>query len=136
MRYHTVGGVIRPGEPILDLVPAHDRLLIETRVDPRDIGHIEVGMPATVKITTYDFIRYGGLDGTVVRVAADAYKDETGWHYFRVVIETDRRTLGDVALPIIAGMLATVDIHTGTRRVVRYLVGPVLRMRHEAFRER
>ena len=136
MRYHTVGGVIRPGEPILDLVPAHDRLLIEARVDPRDIGHIDVGMRATVKITTYDFIRYGGLDGTVLRVAADANTDETGRHYFRVAVETERSSLGGVALPIIAGMLATVDIHTGTRRVVDYLVGPVLRMRHEAFRER
>ena len=136
MRYHTVGGVIRPGDPILDLVPAHDRLLIEARVDPRDIGHIDVGMRATVKITTYDFIRYGGLDGTVLRVAADANTDETGRHYFRVAVETERSSLGGVALPIIAGMLATVDIHTGTRRVVDYLVGPVLRMRHEAFRER
>ena len=137
MRYHTVGGVIRPGEPILDLVPAHDRLLIEARVDPQDIGHIEVGMRATVKITTYDFIRYGGLDGTVVRIAADANRDETGWHYFLVAVETEQSTLGnDVALPIIAGMLATVDIQTGTRRVVSYLMGPVLRMGHEAFRER
>ena len=136
MRHHTVGGVIRPGEPIMDLVPANDRLLIEAQVDPRDIGHIETGMRATVKITAYDFIRYGGLDATVVRVAADANRDDTGWHYFRVAVETDRTALGDAALPIIPGMLATVDIHTGTRRVSSYLAGPVLRMRYEAFRER
>lgn len=136
MRYHTVGGVIGPGQPILDLVPAHDNLLIEARVDPRDIGHVEAGMRATVKISTYDFVRYGGLDGTVVNVAADTSTDESGWHYFRLAVRTGETTLGDERLPITSGMQATVDIHTGEKRVVEYLVGPVLRMRHQAFRER
>ena len=136
MRYHTLGGVIGSGEPILDLVPAHDNLLIEARVDPRDIGHVEAGMAATVKITTYDFVRYGGLDGAVVNVAADASTDEYGWHYFRLIVRTDETTLGDSRLPISAGMQAAVDIHIGKRRIVEYLAGPVLRMRYEAFRER
>ena len=136
MRHHTVGGVIQPGEPILDLVPADDNLRVEARVDPRDIGHIEEGMRATVKLSTYDFVRYGGLEGTVVHIAADANIDESGWHYFRATVRTDETTLGDERLPIIAGMLATVDIHTGRKRVLHYMVGPVLRMRHEAFRER
>ena len=136
MRYHTVGGVIGSGEPILDLVPAHDKLLIEARVDPRDIGHVEVGLPATVKITTYDFVRYGGLDGAVVNVAADASVDESGWHYFRLVVQTNETALDDNRLPITTGMRATIDIHTGDRRVIEYLAGPVLRMRYEAFRER
>ncbi len=136
VRYHTVGGVISPGDPILELVPTHDDLLIEARIDPRDIGHIKVGMRATVKITTYDFVRYGGLDGVVVNVAADASTDASGWHYFRLAVRTDETMLGDDRLPIMAGMQATVDIHTGEKRVLEYLVGPVLRMRHEAFRER
>ena len=137
IRYHTVGGVIRSGEPIMEIVPAYDKLLIEARVNPRDIGHIQVGLPATAKISTYDYIRYGGLDGQVTYIAADATTDEMGLHWFRIVVETDRTTLGeDSNLPITAGMLATIDIHTGTKRVVDYLMGPVLRMRHEAFRER
>ena len=137
MRYHTVGGVIRPGEPIMEIVPAYDKLLIEARVDPRDIGHIEVGLPATVKISTYDFIRYGGLDGQITHIAADANTDRMGRHWFRVVAETERTALGeDGNLPITPGMLATIDIHTGTKSVLEYLMGPVLRMRHEAFRER
>lgn len=137
MRYHTVGGVIRPGEPIMEIVPAYDKLLIEARVDPRDIGHIEVGLPATVKVSTYDYIRYGGLDGEITHIAADANTDRMGRHWFRVVVETDRTALGESGnLPITPGMIATIDVHTGTRSVLEYLVGPVLRMRHEAFRER
>lgn len=137
IRYHTVGGVVRPGEPIMQLVPAYDKLLIEARVSPNDIGHIEVGLPVTVKITTYDYIRYGGLEGTIVKVSADANTDDAGRQWFRAFVETERGTLGkDGELPITAGMLATVDIHIGTKRVMEYLVGPVLRMRHEAFRER
>ena len=137
MRHHTVGGVIQPGEPIMDLVPVGNNLLVEVRVDPRDIGHIEEGMKATVKISTYDFIRYGGLAGEVINVAADANTDQHGRHYFRIFVETSETTLGvEKDLPITPGMLATVDIHTGTKRVVDYLIGPVLRLRHEAFRER
>lgn len=136
MRYHTVGGVIGPGQPILDLVPVHDNLLVEARVDPRDIGHVESGMPATVKVSTYDFVRYGGLEGEVVNIAADASTDETGWHYFLLAVRTSETALGDDRLPISPGMRVTVDIYTGKRRVVSYLLGPVLRMRYEAFRER
>ena len=77
MRHHTLGGVIQPGEPIMDLVPVDNNLLVEARVDPRDIGHIEKGMKATVKFSTYDFMRYGGLEGEVINVAADANTDPT-----------------------------------------------------------
>ena len=137
MQHHTLGGIIQPGEPIMDLVPVDNNLLIEVRVDPRDIGHIEKGMKATVKFSTYDFIRYGGLEGEVINVAADANTDRQGGHYFRIFIETSETALGEEEdLPITPGMRATVDIHTGTKRVVDYLIGPVLRLRHEAFRER
>lgn len=137
LAYHTIGGVVGPADPIMQIVPSRERLLIEARLDPRDVGHVEVGQRAVAKISTYDFVRYGGLEGTVVNIAADADTDERGRHYFRVVVETGDSTLGDGEhLPIIAGMIATVDIHTGEKRVIDYLIQPVLKTRSEAFRER
>ncbi len=137
LRYNTVGGVVRPGEPIMEIVPSRGRLIIEARLDPRDVGHVEIGQKAVAKISTYDYVRYGGLDGVVTTIAADADTDDLGRHYFRVVIETNETSLGeDGTLPIIPGMLATVDIHTGDKSVLEYLVRPVLKLRHEAFRER
>jgi len=112
-------------------------LLIEARLDPRDIGHVEVGQRAVAKVSTYDFVRYGGLEGRVVSIAADADTDRSGQHYFRVVVETTESALGaDGSLPIIPGMQATIDIHTGEKRVLDYLIQPVLKTRSEAFRER
>ena len=137
LAYHTIGGVVGPGDPIMQIVPSRERLLIEARLDPRDIGHVEVGQRAVAKISTYDFVRYGGLEGTVINIAADADTDDRGRHYFRVVVETGDSTLGDDGnLPIIPGMIATVDIHTGEKRVIDYLIQPVLKIRSEAFRER
>ena len=94
--------------------------------------------PALVKVSTYDFVRYGGLTGVVSQVAPDASVDKTGAPYFEVIVETDKAYLGDQAgkLPITPGMQATVDIHTGTRSVMEYLIKPVLKLRDEAFRER
>jgi adhesin transport system membrane fusion protein len=137
LAYHTIGGVVGPGDPIMQIVPSRERLLIEARLDPRDIGHFEVGQRAVAKISTYDFVRYGGLEGTVINIAADADTDDRGRHYFRVVVETGDSTLGDDGnLPIIPGMIATVDIHTGEKRVIDYLIQPVLKIRSEAFRGR
>jgi len=137
LAYHTIGGVVGPGDPIMQIVPSRERLLIEARLDPRDIGHVEVGQRAVAKISTYDFVRYGGLEGTVINIAADADTDDRGRHYFKVIVETGDSTLGDDGnLPIIPGMIATVDIHTGEKRVIDYLIQPVLKTRSEAFRER
>ncbi|MBT4771574.1 MAG: HlyD family type I secretion periplasmic adaptor subunit [Rhodospirillaceae bacterium] len=137
LAYHTIGGVVGPGDSIMQIVPSRERLLIEARVDPRDIGHVEVGQRAVAKVSTYDFVRYGGLEGRVVSIAADADTDRSGQHYFRVVVETTDSALGaDGSLPIIPGMQATIDIHTGEKRVLDYLIQPVLKTRSEAFRER
>jgi adhesin transport system membrane fusion protein len=128
--------VIGPADPIMQIVPSRERLLIEARLDPRDVGHVEVGQRTVAKISTYDFVRYGGLEGTVVNIAADADTDDRGRHYFRVVVETGDSALGEEEnLPIIPGMVATVDIHTGEKRVIE-LIQPVLKTRSEAFRER
>lgn len=138
MKTNTVGGVIRPGEPIAEIVPASDDLEIRARLNPRDRGFVTAGQRAIVKITTYDFARYGGLEGRVERVSASTNTDQQGGAYYEVVVRTDRNYLGerDGDFPITPGMEASVDIHTGTRTVLDYLVKPVLKLQHEAFRER
>ncbi len=138
MRYNTLGGVVRPGEPIMDIVPTEDTLVIEARLNPIDRGFVSAGQKAVVKIDTYDFARYGGLDGKVQSVAPDSTVPEGALPYFKVVVRTDHIWLGDEAdnRMITPGMGATVDIHTGSRTVMEYLLQPVLKLKTEAFRER
>lgn len=138
MRHNTIGGVVRAGEPILDLVPSRDDLVIEARLNPVDRGYVREGQEATVKISTYDYARYGGLKGEVVLVAPDSTTPENDQPYFRVVVKPEKYHLGERPdeYVITPGMEATVDIHTGTRSVLDYLVKPVLKLKHEAFRER
>lgn len=138
LRLTTIGGVVGSGEPIVDIVPSDERLVVEARLLPADIGHVEVGDSATVKVSTYDFLRYGGLSGTVSHIAANTNVDDSGQHYFRILIETvsNSLTVGQHNYPISPGMEAQVDIHIGTRPVIDYLLQPVLKLRSEAFRER
>jgi len=138
MRYNAIGNVVKPGEPIMELVPTGDQLVVEAKLNPIDRGYVTEGQAATVKISTYDFARYGGLKGEVIRVAPDSSTDEDGAPYFRVVVQTEKNYLGKIEgdLPITPGMQATVDIHTGEKSVMDYLIKPVLKLRHEAFRER
>lgn len=138
MRYHTIGGVVSPGEPIMEIVPTGENLVVDARLSPMDRGYVAENQAAVVKVSTYDFARYGGLDGRVVMVAPDSSTDEQGEPYFRVVVETEKTYLGaeQGQLPIMPGMQATVDIHTGQKSVLEYLVKPVLKLKHEAFRER
>ncbi len=135
---NTIGGVVSPGQPIMEIVPSSQNLVIEAKLSPTDIGFIRVGQSAVVKISTYDFVRYGGLDGVVTEVAPDSSIEDNGEAYFRVRIQTANDYLGAEpgSLPITAGMIATVDIKTGTKTVAEYLVRPVLKLRLEAFRER
>ena len=139
MRYNTIGGVVRPGEAIMEIVPLKERLQIEAKLSPADRGYVQIGQKAVVKITAYDFTRYGGLDGIVTLVAADTTTPTNSQEqpYYRVVVQTDRSWLGgeEGQYPITPGMQASVDIHTGTRSVLNYIVKPVLKLRHEAFRE-
>ena len=139
MRHHTIGGVARPGEPLMEIVPTQERLVIEAKLNPTDIGYVRVGHKSLVKITTYDFSRYGGLEGKVVSISPDSHVDSaTGQSYFRVIAETDKNYLGDGPgdLPIAPGMEATLDIHTGSKSVMQYLLKPVIMVKSEAFRER
>ena len=138
LRFNTIGGVIKPGEPILEIVPTGGNLVIQSRLNPTDRGYVTEGQSALVKISTYDFARYGGLEGTVIQLAPDTTTDEDGQPYFRVIVQTDKNYLGEEegSLPIVPGMQATVDIHTGKKSVMDYLIRPILKLRHEAFRER
>lgn len=138
MRYNTLGGVVKAGEPIMEIVPTGESLVIDARLKPTDRGYVELGQAAVVKISTYDFVRYGGLDGKVILLGSDSSTDEDGELYFQVVVQTEKTYLGSVegSLPIVPGMEATVDIHTGEKTVMDYLIKPVLKLRHEAFRER
>jgi adhesin transport system membrane fusion protein len=138
MGFNTIGGVVRPGDPIMEIVPTGENLVVDAQLNPTDRGYVELGQKAVVKISTYDFVRYGSLDGEVILVAPDSSMDPNGNPYFRVVVKTEKTYLGESkgSLPITPGMQATVDIHTGEKSVINYLVKPVLKLRHEAFRER
>jgi len=140
MRSNTIGGVIKPGDPIMEIVPLHERLQIDTKLNPMDRGYVQLGQRATVKISAYDYTTYGGLEGTVILVAPDTTVPQTpnAQPYYRVVVQTDKAYIGDESAKrlISSGMQASVEIHTGTRSVMEFLVKPVLKLRHEAFRER
>jgi adhesin transport system membrane fusion protein len=135
----TIGGFVNAGQKLMEVVPMGDKLLVETRVQPKDIAFIQVGQDALVKVTAYDFSIYGGLPGKVVQVSADSIYDEaTKSAYFSVIIETDRAYLksGDKQLPITPGMICNADIVTGRKSVLAYLLKPVLKAHEEALRER
>ncbi|MFW2365253.1 MAG: HlyD family type I secretion periplasmic adaptor subunit [Desulforhopalus sp.] len=135
---NTIGGVIRPGEPILDIVPLDDTLLIEARIRPADIAFLHPGQQAMIKITAYDFSIYGGMAGEVEQISADTIQGEKGESFFKVKLRTKSNTLsyrGD-ELPIIPGMMASVDIMTGEKTVLDYLLKPILKAKQNALRER
>jgi len=139
LRFNTLGGVIRPGEAILDIVPKTDNLIVEAKLNPVDRGYVRMGQFTTVKLATFDFSRYGGLEGEVIRIGADSQTDKiTGETYFEMDIRTTRNYLGiaEQQLVITPGMEATVEVKTGFRTVLEYLLKPMLRIKYEGFRER
>ncbi len=135
---NTIGGVVSAGEPIAQIVPVDEELVIEARLSPTDIGHVSVGQSARVKLTTYDYLRYGALDGRVTQIAASSDLDQEGRPYFRMVVEPDAPHLEQNGrrYPISPGMEAMVDINLGKRSVASYLLEPVLKLNAEAFRDR
>jgi len=135
----TVGGVVKAGEDLVEIVPLEDTLLVEARVRPADIAFIHPNQDAVVKITAYDFSIYGGLPGKVERISADTvFDEESRERFYTVTVRTDKASLGkgNVDLPIIPGMVASVDILTGKKSVLDYLLKPILKARYEALRER
>ena len=136
----TIGGVIQPGESILDIVPDDDSLLVEAKVRPADIAFLSPGQTATLKFTAYDFSMFGGLEGMVEHISADTIQDEIDkQHYYQIKVRSrvDKLTAKDGSeLPTIPGMVVEVDVLTGRRTVLQYLSKPFHRMRFNALRER
>lgn len=132
---NTVGGVIQPGKDVVEIVPLEDNLLLEARVQPRDIAFLHPGQKAVVKFTAYDFSIYGGLEGKLEHIGADTVVDEKGNAFYIVRVRTNQSTIGN-NLPVIPGMIAEVDIVTGEKSVLSYLLKPVLRAKARAFSER
>lgn len=134
----TIGGVIKAGMPLIEVVPLEDTLLVEVQIDPDDIGFIQVGQEAMVKITAYDYSIYGGLDGKVEHISADTSTDEEGKSYYEVWVRTQKAYLGtkNNPLQIIPGMQASVSILTGKKSILTYLLKPVLKAKEKALRER
>ena len=135
---NTIGQVVKPGEDIIKIVPKDDQLIVEAKVRPSDRAFIFPGQKAVIKITAYDFSIYGGLDGELVDISADTIEDQDGNSFYRVKLRTDKTELtrkGEV-LPITTGMVASVDILTGKKTVMQYLLKPFIKTLDNAMNER
>jgi membrane fusion protein, adhesin transport system len=134
----TVGGVVQPGSTMAEIVPLEETLLIETRIRPSDIAFVHPGQKAVVKISAYDFSIYGGLDGKIEHVSADSIQPQQGDPYYVAHVRTGANALAFQGreLKVIPGMTANVDVLTGKRSVLTYLLKPVNRVREQALRER
>ena len=134
---NTVGGVIQPGMDLVEIVPLEDTLVVETKIKPADIAFLRPNQEAKVKFTAYDFTIYGGLNAKLEHISADSITDEKGNSFYLVRLRTDKNYLGPESdpLPIIPGMVASVDILTGKKTILAYLLKPVLRAKYMALRE-
>lgn len=136
LHINTVGGVIQPGMDIIEIVPSEDKLLIEAKIAPQDIAFLSPNLPTLIKFTAYDFTRYGGLEGTLQQISADTIEDEEGNSFYVVrVVANDHKFGKKGELPIIPGMTASVDIITGKRTILDYLLKPILSAQQSALRE-
>lgn len=138
LHVNTIGAVVQPGMLLIDIVPLDDTLLVEGQIRPQDIGFLRVGQSASVKITAYDSAVFGSLQGRVERISADTTSDQRGESFYRVIVRTDRNVLGKEggSLPIIPGMVAQIEILTGQKTVLSYLLKPARMLRDEALKER
>jgi adhesin transport system membrane fusion protein len=134
----TLGGVIQPGMDLLEIVPLEGSMLVEAHVRPADIAFLRPNQDALVKLTAYDYAIYGGLPAKLEHISADTITDEQGESFYLIRVRTDENHLGSVEHPlkIIPGMTAVVDILTGEKTVLDYLLKPVIRARDNALRER
>lgn len=138
---NTIGGVVKSGVDLIEIVPDSDILLVEAKIEPKDIAFISPAQKAVVKITAYDFSIYGGLDGKIVEISADSIKDTNSKDdksYYKVVIQTEKNYLerNGEKLPIIPGMVASVDIITGKKTIMDYFLKPIIKVKENALHER
>ncbi len=135
---NTLGGVVKPGEPIMDLVPLDDTLLVEARVSPKDVAFLHPGQKVMVKVSAYDFSIYGGLEGKLESISADTIEDRRGDFHYLAKVRTPHNAIihNNETLPIIPGMMVTADILIGKKTILDYLLKPILRAQQNALRER
>jgi len=135
---NTVGGVVQPGSPMLELVPIDDELVVEVEISPKDIAYVIPGQRASIKLTAFDFAKFGALDGNVTKISADSISKEDGsiWYLCQVSVPVDTMTTLGKTIKIQTGMVAQVDIISGEKTVLQYLLQPVTKIANEAFRER
>lgn len=137
IKVNTAGGVVQPGMDLLEIVPLEDNLLIEAKVRPSDIAFLHSGQSAMIKFTAYDFSIYGGLTAKLEHISADSITNEKGEPFFLIRLRTDKNYLGNAKhLPIIPGMITTVDILTGRKTILDFLMKPLNKIRERALRER
>ena len=137
----TAGGILKPGEPIVEIVPSDDTLVVEARILPKDIGFVKLGQGTRVKITAYDYSIFGSMEGVITNLSADAVSSEERGqtqYYYIARVETSSSVMNSLGkkLPIIPGMQAQVDVITGHKTVLRYLLKPLIGVKENAFRER
>jgi len=135
---NTIGGVVPPGGLLMEIVPLDEELVIETRITTRDVGHVKVGHPVSVKVSTYDFARYGGIDGTLDDISAATFLDENGEPYYKGRVRLAQNYVGgdpdkNIVMP---GMTVQADINTGQKTLLEYLLKPIVSSVNESFRER
>ncbi len=141
LNFNTIGGVVQSGMDLIEIVPLSDALVVEAKIDPKDIAFINPSQKAIIKITAYDFSIYGGLEGKIVEISADTIVDKDskeGKSYYRVLVKTDKNYLERKGkkLPIIPGMIATVDIVTGKKTILDFILKPILKVKQESLHER
>lgn len=137
VKYQSVGNVVKPGEAVMEIVPENERLVVEARLSPSDRGFVVQNQEALVKVSAYDFYRYGGLSGRVEAIAADTTVEQDNTQYYRVVIVTDKGYIGEdpSAMTISPGMVGEVNIKVDTQSVLWALIRPILRIKQEALQE-
>lgn len=135
---NTVGGVIKPGDNLVEIVPTSEKLYLEIKIKPSDIAFIHPGAEAKVKVSAYDFAIHGGLIGTVVSISPDTVTDEKDNTFYIIDVVTQNNYLGTKEHPlnIIPGMTVSVDIVTGKKTVMQYILKPILKSKQYVFSER
>jgi len=138
LEVHTIGAVITPGRQLMEIVPAHSELFAEVKISPNDIGHIKVGYPVIIKITSYDFSRYGAINGTVSGLSATTFANERGQTYYKGMVTLEKTYVGNDPSKnlILPGMIVNADIITGEKSLLAYFLKPIHKALNSAFRER
>jgi membrane fusion protein, adhesin transport system len=138
LEVHTIGGVIPPGQPLMEIVPLNEELLAEVKVSPADIGHVKKGDHVTVKVTTFDFSRYGSIDGTITGLSATTFTNEQGAPYYKGLIKLEKNYVGNnpEMNKVLPGMIVNADVITGEKSLLAYLLKPIHRSLNSAFIER